>query len=208
MGRIVQICAVLGVVSMSASFAQTPDESPLPGNSSDTPTVQEGQSEGTIIQQAIADRMTKGLSPQSAATTVLSSLATDSNQTLVVDSKRVLSENMWAAGVFFRTLVSGSDIFEATITTIEALPAQVNGIVTLAVTFFPESAADIIAAAGLSGEISEEEAIQLALAAGANVNDVTSATAAGGAVAATPTPLGAGVGAGGTGGGDTTASSN
>ena len=79
---------------------------------------------------------------------------------------------------------------------------------TVAVTFFPEQANEILAAAVLTGEITQEDAIALALLAGANPEDVSTETAAGGDITAVPAPLGAGVGAGGAGGGDTTASTN
>lgn len=112
---------------------------------------------------------------------------------------------------FLLEITNLRNLSEATQSVIIEEPEKVSEVVTLAVLLFPDLAQDVINAAAFTGELSGDDALVLALAAGADPTTVSAATAAGpaaGAVAAAPNPVGGGVGAGGTGGGDTTASPN
>lgn len=163
---------------------------------------------GYKVIQEIEKAMDGGVAGSEATKATLDTLSASENETLTTSQKDVLSNYTEAGYIFFNTLVGGSELFEATFASIEELPANAGDVVTVAVTFFPEQANEILAAAVLTGEITQEDAIALALLAGANPEDVSTETAAGGDITAVPAPLGAGVGAGGAGGGDTTASTN
>lgn len=163
---------------------------------------------GYKVIQEIEKAIDGGVEGNEATKATLATLSASENEMLTTSQKDVLSSYTEAGYAFFNTLIGGSEIFEATFASIEELPANAGDVVTVAVTFFPEQANEILAAAVLTGEITQEDAITLALLAGANPEDVSTETAAGGDITAVPAPLGAGVGAGGAGGGDTTASTN
>ena len=217
MRRIISICALVcsGLLLTGLAHAQDAQEGTdiaqdsSPQSSLETENVSMAEmSAGARVQQQIAELVAGGKTPEDATSETLETLSSNEDETLTLGEKDVLISYIGAGVVFFGQLVGGSELFEATMATIEALPDQAVGVITLAVTFFPEEASEIIAAAELTGEITQEDAIAVALAAGADIEDVSAQTAAGGEIAAVPAPLGAGVGAGGAGGGDTTASTN
>jgi hypothetical protein len=204
MRRFVWVCSLVCSSLMFASMAQSQETGQQDLKASailiDAP--------GYKVIQEIEKAMDGGVAGSEATKATLATLSASENETLTTSQKDVLSNYTEAGYTFFNTLVGGSELFEATFASIEELPANAGDVVTVAVTFFTEQANEILAAAVLTGEITQEDAIALALLAGANPEDVSTETAAGGDITAVPAPLGAGVGAGGAGGGDTTASTN
>ncbi len=207
MRRFVWVCSLVCSSLMFASMAQS-QETGQQDLKASAILIDAVDAPGYKVIQEIEKAMDGGVAGSEATKATLDTLSASENETLTTSQKDVLSNYTEAGYIFFNTLVGGSELFEATFASIEELPANAGDVVTVAVTFFPEQANEILAAAVLTGEITQEDAIALALLAGANPEDVSTETAAGGDITAVPAPLGAGVGAGGAGGGDTTASTN
>ncbi|AGP81529.1 hypothetical protein I533_07765 [Alteromonas mediterranea MED64] len=207
MRRIIWVCSLVCSSLMFASMAQSQETGQQDLRASAV-LIDAADAPGYKVIQEIEKAMDGGVEGSEATKATLATLSASENETLTTSQKDMLSSYTEASYAFFNALIGGSEIFEATFASIEELPANAGDVVTIAVTFFPEQASEILAAAVLTGEITQEDAIALALLAGANPEDVSTETAAGGDITAVPAPLGAGVGAGGAGGGDTTASTN
>lgn len=207
MRRFIWVCSLVCSSLMFASMAQS-QETGQQDLKASAILIDAVDAPGYKVIQEIEKAIDGGVEGNEATKATLATLSASENEMLTTSQKDVLSSYTEAGYAFFNTLIGGSEIFEATFASIEELPANAGDVVTVAVTFFPEQANEILAAAVLTGEITQEDAITLALLAGANPEDVSTETAAGGDITAVPAPLGAGVGAGGAGGGDTTASTN
>lgn len=167
---------------------------------------------GYQIQTAIFSLFDQGIPLDEAAQHVID---------LVINQNQVIRDALSMAAVarqpnlsiaLVLDIAQLTALIDATKQTMEDNPGQLSSIISLGVTLYPDFTRDIITAASLTGEMTEEDAILLAIAAGADPTLLASRTAAGtdgpGLSAFAATPLGSGVGAGGTGGGDTTASTN
>lgn len=167
---------------------------------------------GYQIQVAIFELFEQGVPLDQAAQQIIA---------LVIDQNQVIRDALAMAAVteqpdlsvaFVYDISQLTALIDATKRTMEEHPGQLSSIISLGVTLYPDYTRDIIAAAALTGEMTEEDAILVAVAAGADPTLLASSTAAGtdgpGLSPFSATPLGSGVGAGGTGGGDTTASTN
>lgn len=167
---------------------------------------------GYQIQVAIFNRVEQGFALEQAAQQTIKD---------IVDSNNIISDALAMAAIYERPslaeafvlqIAQSTQLLEATKLTMENNPGQLNSIIGLGVTLYPEFTRDIITAAALTGEVSEEDAILVAIAAGADPTLLALSTAAGsnvpGLASFSAVPLGSGIGAGGTGGGDTTASTN
>ncbi|WP_150140579.1 hypothetical protein [Candidatus Enterovibrio escicola] len=207
MRRIIWVCSLVCSSLMFASMAQSQETGHQDLRASAV-LIDAVDAPGYKVIQEIEGAIDSGEDESAAVQNTLVKLSASEDETLTIAQKDVLSSYMEVGKAFFNTLIGGSELFEATFASIEELPASAGDVITVAVTFFPEQAGEILAAAALTGEITQEDAIALALLAGANPEDVSTETAAGGDITAVPAPLGAGVGAGGAGGGDTTASTN
>lgn len=164
---------------------------------------------GYQIQRAIFDLFDTGVDLQ---------LATERIVADVIDNAAVISDQIAMvtmadrpalAKQFVYVIAQYTQLGEATKQSILEAPESIDDIITLGVALYPDSVQEIITAATMTGEITEPQAILVALAAGADPT-LIGATAAGadGISTFAAAPLGSGIGAGGTGGGDTTASSN
>ncbi|MDO6712196.1 hypothetical protein Q4567_15785 [Aliiglaciecola sp. 2_MG-2023] len=166
---------------------------------------------GYQIQLAIFGLVDQGMSIVDANRQVLKNIIRNENSVVSGEAQKLVSQNFVVSKELIGDLSNVTDLSDATKLAIETLPDDVDSIVSLGVTLYPDYAQEVITAATLTGEISGEDAMLLAIAAGADpssISTATAATAANAVIAATPTPLGAGIGAAGAGGGDSTASIN
>jgi len=167
---------------------------------------------GYQIQTAIFALFDQGIPMEQAAQQVIE---------LVINQNQIIRDALAMAAVaeqpslsveFVLDIAQLTALIDATKRVMEDNPGQLSSIISLGVTLYPDYTKDIIAAAALTGEMTEEDAILVAIGAGADPTLLASSTAAGsdgpGLSAFAAVPLGSGIGAGGTGGGDTTASSN
>lgn len=166
------------------------------------------QQAGYTIHVEVVHEMDNDQPLNQASETVIDKLSSEGDTRLNATTKRVMAADKAITLSFVSTMVTLNNLFETTKTTIETFPDDTIDIMTLAVTLYPNFAQEIVDAAAMTGEITPEEALLAAIAAGADPTTVSAATAAGGNVNVTATPTGTGIGAGGAGGGDTTASSN
>lgn len=164
---------------------------------------------GYQIQTEIFTHVAQGMALDDATNKVIQQIISDENSIIGGEASRRVSLDVPVSTQFIGELSRVTNLTDATKLSIESVPNRVDDIITLAVVLYPDYAQDIINAAALTGEVSEQDALVLAIAAGADPTSVSTATASGPiAIAAIPIPLGSGVGAGGAGGGDTTASTN
>jgi hypothetical protein len=166
---------------------------------------------GYQVQLEIFTLVAQGTPLDDATNNVIERIVNDEDGMIGGEANRVVSLDVPVSTQFIGDISRVTNLTDATKLTIETVPDRVRDIITLGVVLYPDYAQDIINAAALTGEISDEEALIVAIAAGADPTTVSTATASGtgaGTIAAIPVPLGSGVGAGGAGGGDTTASTN
>jgi hypothetical protein len=166
---------------------------------------------GYQVQVEIFTHVAQGMPLDEATNKVIEQILNDDDSVIGGEANRMVSLDVPVSTQFIGEISRVTNLTDATKLSIETVPDRVDDIITLGVVLYPDYAQDIINAAALTGEISEQDALVLAIAAGADPTTVSTATASGptaGAIAAIPVPLGSGVGAGGAGGGDTTASTN
>lgn len=166
---------------------------------------------GYQIQTEIFTHVAQGLTIEEATLKVVNQIVNDENSIVGGEANRMISLDVPISTQFIGEISRTTNLTDATKLSIETVPGSVENIISLGVVLYPDYAQDIINAAALTGEIADQDALLLAIAAGADPTTVSTATASGpaaGAIAAAPIPLGSGVGAGGAGGGDTTASTN
>lgn len=166
---------------------------------------------GYQVQVEIFTLVAQGMAIDEATNKVVQQIVNDEDGMIGGEANRMVSLDVPVSTQFIGEISRVTNLTEATKLSIETVPDRVRDIITLGVVLYPDYAQDIINAAALTGEISDEEALIVAIAAGADPTTVSTATASGtatGTIAAIPVPLGSGVGAGGAGGGDTTASTN
>ena len=188
------IVLALGLVSLT-SFAQEPlifGDEQQPGNRLHTEIVSK-ISAGQVASEAINESIQVALSEESTV--------------LTPDSKSAMSLNVVLSSDFFAQMIESNSLIEVTKVLIEEYPDAAGQIVSLGTYLYPDFAQEVINGAALTGIISADDALIVALSAGADPTVVSVATAAGAAPAPTA-PVGTGLGGGGTGGGDTTASTN
>lgn len=167
---------------------------------------------GYQIQSAIFALFEQGVPLEQAAQQVID-LAISQNQ-IIRDALAMaaIAEQPNLSVQFVLDIAQLKALIDASKRTMENNPGQLTSIISLGVSLYPDFTRDFITAAALTGEMTEEDAILLAIAAGADPTLLASSTAAGsdgpGLSAFAAAPLGSGIGAGGTGGGDTTASTN
>lgn len=169
------------------------------------------QQPGYQIQMAIYQMMRSGVTVNEAVLDVINRVVSENGVISDAVAATAVANDIKLSQDFVLDIAQLTALIDATKKTIVDNPEKLNEIVSLGVALYPMYAQDIITAASLTGEISEDDAVLLAIAAGADPTTITSATAAaaaGGVPALAATPLGSGIGAGGTGGGDTTASTN
>lgn len=167
---------------------------------------------GYQIQVEIFTLVAQGIPLFEATETVIERIVNKEDGMIGGEANRMVSLDVPVSTQLIGEISRVTNLTDATKVSIETVPDRVNDIITLGVVLYPDYAQDIINAAALTGEISDDDALLLAIAAGADPTSVSTATAsgttAGGSIAAIPAPLGSGIGAGGAGGGDTTASTN
>lgn len=166
---------------------------------------------GYQVQTAIFTLVEQGKTLDEATNLVIDQIVSDQDSVIGGEANRMVSLDVPVSTQFIGEISRTTNLTDATKLSIEAVPSRVENIISLGVVLYPDYAQDIINAAALTGEIADQDALLLAIAAGADPTTVSTATASGpaaGAIAAAPIPLGSGVGAGGAGGGDTTASTN
>lgn len=166
---------------------------------------------GYQIQTAIFDLVSKGTPLEDSTNQIIQQIANDTDSVVGGEAKRLVALYIPISTQFIGELARVTNLIYATKLSIETVPDRVKDIITIGIVLYPKHAQDIINAAVLTGEIAYQDALIVAIEAGADPTTISTAPAAGiatNAIAAVPTPLGSGVGAGGSGGGDTTASSN
>jgi hypothetical protein len=166
---------------------------------------------GYQVQVEIFSLVAQSTPLDEATNMVIQQIVNDEDAMIGGEANRMVSLDVPVSTQFIGEISRVTNLTDATKLSIETAPDRVRDIITLGVVLYPDYAQDIINAAALTGEISDEEALIVAIAAGADPTTVSTATASGtgaGTIAAIPVPLGSGVGAGGAGGGDTTASTN
>lgn len=149
-----------------------------------------------------------GESIETAISSVVDNALTESNDLLNEDQKLLVSENADIAKALLLAVYNQQDVLAAITDVTGSYQNRIREVVATAVALFPNNANDIVIAASLTGLLTEEELIEIALENGATEEQLGTATAAGGDVGPNVTPLGEGVGAAGNGGGDPSASTN
>lgn len=143
-----------------------------------------------------------------AVSNVVDNALTESNDLLSEDQKLLVSENADIAKALLLAIYNEQDVLAAITEVTGTYQDRIREVVATAVALFPGNANDIVIAASLTGLLTEDELIEIALQNGASEEQLSTATAAGGDAGPDVTPLGEGVGAGGNGGGDPSASTN
>ncbi len=168
---------------------------------------------GFKIQVAIFNLVNQGFSLKSASAETIEEILTGG--AIISDplAFAAISERKQLTIDFVHFIAQLTSPLDATKEAIQNNPQQLEDIITLGITLYPQNARDILNAATMTGEISINDAFLIAIGAGLDPTLIASSTAAGGIEGTTiplfsVTPLGSGIGAGGTGGGDTTASTN
>ena len=165
------------------------------------------QQPGNRLHQQIVTSIEQGTSEAEAIQASIVDALTEESTILTTDSKIAVSVNINLSGEFYTQMLASNSLIEVTKVLIEENNALASQVVALGTYLYPDFAQEVVNGAILTGVITEEDAITIALASGADPTTITTATAAAAAPVATP-PIGAGIGGGGAGGGDTTASTN
>lgn len=174
----------------------------------DTALFGDEQQPGNKLHQAILLAVETGNDVETAISTSIEEALTEESIILSPDSKSAMSLNKTLSNEFYEQMLSFNSLIEVTKVLIEEFPESAGQVVALGTYLYPDFAQEAVNGAALTGIISSDDALLIALASGADPAVVTSATAASGAVSAPLSPIGAGIGGGGAGGGDTTASTN
>ncbi|GLR72875.1 hypothetical protein [Agaribacter marinus] len=163
---------------------------------------------GTRIHKQILGDMDAGASQNDAVSNTID-IALEKNATILsAEAKSTVALDKELSASFFQEMLLSNSLIDAVKVLSELNAGKVVQVVTLAVQLYPNFAQEAIDGATLAGVIPAQDALLVALQAGADPSTITEAAAAGGEVTTLIAPLGAGTGAGGTGGGDTTASTN
>jgi hypothetical protein len=169
---------------------------------------------GYQIQLTIFQLVEQGMSLDLAVNQIITQINSDDSTLIGGEAKRLIRIDTAIAILFIGEIARLNGIIDATKESIVQLPSSLQEFMNLGFVLYPDYAQDIITAATLTGEITGEEALLVAINAGVDPTTVSSATAAGGdnqtanVFIALFTPVGSGTGAGGAGGGDTTVSPN
>jgi len=162
---------------------------------------------GTRLHQQIMADVELGNDQQTAIAESIESALQEESTILSPAAKSAVGLNIPMADGFYVQMLAVNSLIEVVKIMIEENSNEAPQIVALGTYLYPDFAQEVIDGAVLTGVISGDDALLIALASGADPTSVSTATAATGAPAPTA-PIGAGIGGGGAGGGDTTASTN
>lgn len=186
------------LMALAGSFTAIAQDSGLFGDD---------QQPGNKLHEQITISMEQGSQQSDAIRDSIADSLTEESSILDTDSKTAVALNIPLANNFYAQMMASNSLIEVTKVLIEENSDLAGQVVALGTYLYPDFAQEVVDGAALSGVISAEDALVIALASGADPTAISTATAAAAAPAPTA-PIGAGIGGGGAGGGDTTASTN
>jgi hypothetical protein len=154
---------------------------------------------GYLLHQSVLNLIDQGEALSLATKHVLRLAISGDNLEIPLITKQVIVENSIISHAFITAMVVQNALFSVTKSIIERYPTNTTQIIVLSVGLYPQFAQIAINAAIITGEIDSNEAVIVAISAGADPTSVSEATAAGVASAAkpiilaSPAPIGAGI---------------